>query len=209
MNYRFYRVVEEMKHVIKYWLEKGANGFRIDAVNHLYEDKDLRDEPLSGLTTNPNSYDYTLHYHTQDLNETYEMVYEWRQFIDQWHKKNGGVLPVLMSEAYANSSHYPRYFASPDNPEKLGSQMPFNFMPLKNLNNQSTAADFARNVNDSIASVPKNTRLNWVMGNHDQPRYGSKFGTEKLHAVMTMVMTLPGVAITYNVSVSCPLSDCI
>lgn len=67
MNFRNPRVVQEMKDVLRFWLEKGAGGFRIDAVNHLYEVEDLRDEPLTGLTDDPNSYSYTHHHYTKDL----------------------------------------------------------------------------------------------------------------------------------------------
>lgn len=205
MNFRNPKVVEEMKNVMRFWLEKGAGGFRVDAVNYLFEVEDLRDEPLSGLTNDTNSYDYTLHHYTRDLDEAYEIVYQWRELTDQWQKENGGDVPILMTEAYTNSSHYPRFFVSRDNPERPGAQMPFNFVPLENLHNYSTPHDFDKYITEAIDSVPQGTRLNWVMGNHDQPRYGSKFGEDKIYAVMTMVMTLPGIAVTYYVSACCQL----
>lgn len=193
-----------MKNILRFWLQKGVGGFRVDAVNHLFEVEDLRDEPVSGRTNDSNSYAYTHHYYTLDLDETLDMVYQWRNLTDDWHKQHGGDVPVLMTEAYTNSSIYPRYFASRDAPPKqrLGSQIPFNFVPLIKLHMNSTASDFANCINEVIDSVPRGTRLNWVMGNHDNPRYGSKFGPEKIDAIMTMVMTLPGVAVTYNVSAS-------
>lgn len=67
LNYRNPRVVQEMKDVLRFWLEKGAGGFRIDAINFLYEVEDFRDEPLSGWTDDPNSYAYTHHDYTKDL----------------------------------------------------------------------------------------------------------------------------------------------
>lgn len=206
LNYRNPKVVEEMKNVLRFWLERGVGGFRIDAINYLFEVEDFRDEPLSGHTSDPNSHAYTHHYYTQDLNETYDMVYQWREVADQWRKEHGGDVRVLMTEAYTNSTEYPRYFVSRDNPKRLGSQIPFNFVPLLNLRKYSTANDFAKYINEVIESVPHGTRLNWVMGNHDSPRYGSTFGEQKIDAIMTLLMTLPGVAITYNVSVWCPVA---
>lgn len=67
LNYRNPRVVEEMKKVLRFWLDKGAGGFRVDAVNHLFEVEDFRDEPLSGWTEDPKSYDYVRHDYTKDL----------------------------------------------------------------------------------------------------------------------------------------------
>lgn len=36
------------------------------------------------------------------------------------------------------------------------------------------------------------------LGNHDQPRFGSRYGTERIDGLLTLLLTLPGVAVTYN-----------
>lgn len=59
-------MVDAMKDVLRYWLDKGADGFRIDAVNHLFEDPAMRNEPLSGLTLSPTNYLYTDHIYTKE-----------------------------------------------------------------------------------------------------------------------------------------------
>lgn len=200
LNYRNPAVVEEMKNVLRFWLKKGAGGFRIDAVCHLFEVEDLRDEPLSGYTNDSKSYSYTHHHYTIDLDEMYDMVYEWRALVDDFHKSHGGEKPILMTEAYANSSEYRKYFHSADK-KRPGSQMPFNFVLITDLNKESTADDFKRVIDDRIAIVPAGVRLNWVLGNHDQPRVGSRFGEARIDSLLTLVMTLPGIAVTYNVSV--------
>lgn len=67
LNYREPRVVQAMKDVLTFWMDKGADGFRIDAVNHLFEDPAMRNEPLSGNTEDPNNNDYLSHIYTKDL----------------------------------------------------------------------------------------------------------------------------------------------
>lgn len=67
LNYREQRVVQAMKDVLTFWLDKGADGFRIDAVNHLFEDPAMRDEPLTGDTNDPSNYGYTKHIYTKDM----------------------------------------------------------------------------------------------------------------------------------------------
>lgn len=62
-----------MDDVILYWLDKGVSGFRVDAVNHLFEDPELNDEPLSGKTEDSKSYDYTQHIHTKDLVDCFHL----------------------------------------------------------------------------------------------------------------------------------------
>lgn len=68
--------------MLRFWLKNGAGGFLINSVNHLFELEDLRDEPLTGYTTDPNSYAYTHHHYTKDLDEMYDMVYQWRELTD-------------------------------------------------------------------------------------------------------------------------------
>jgi alpha-glucosidase len=67
LNFRNPVVVEEMKNVLRFWLAKGVSGFRIDAVNHLFEVTDWRDEPPTGTDDDPLSYGYTHHWYTKDL----------------------------------------------------------------------------------------------------------------------------------------------
>lgn len=67
LNYREQRVVDAMKEVLTFWLDKGADGFRIDAVNHLFEDPAMRDEPLTGETDDELNYAYTKHIYTKDM----------------------------------------------------------------------------------------------------------------------------------------------
>lgn len=74
LNYKEQRVVDAMKDVLRFWLDKGADGFRIDAVNHLFEDPAMRDEPRTGLTTNANNYTYLEHIHTKDLVRVFHLI---------------------------------------------------------------------------------------------------------------------------------------
>lgn len=193
LNYRNPKVVEQMKNVIRFWLKKGAAGFRIDAINHLFEVEDLRDEPLSGWTDDPNSYAYTHHHYTKDLDEMFEMTGQWRKVLDEFKEQNGGEDRIMMTEAYVNSTFINKFF-------NYGSHMPFNFALITDLNGGSTAHDVKRVIDEQLSAVPDGKYTNWVIGNHDQPRVGSRFGQEKIDGLLTLVMTLPGIAVTYNVS---------
>lgn len=199
LNYRNPAVVKEMIDVLNFWMKKGVSGFRIDAINHMFECADLHDEPLSGETNDPKAYEYTLKYCTADQPEMYEIVYKFREVADQYQKDHGGYRRILMTEAYANATEYPKYFVSSDG-KRLGSEMPFNFALTKDLDRYSTAAEFKEIIDKKIQSVPKPYRLNWVIGNHDTPRVGSRFGERRISGLLSLVMTLPGIAVTFNVS---------
>lgn len=198
LNYRCEEVVKEMKNVLKFWVAKGVGGFRVDAVNYLYEVEDLRDEPLTGKTTDPFAYAYTEKHYTTNLDETYDMVYQWRKVLDDWKAEHGGDTIIMMTEAYVNNTHLTKYYGSADG-KRLGSQMPFNFRLIADLAESSTAHDFKRVIDDLLASVPHGQQANWVIGNHDKPRVGSRYGEGRIDGLLTLVMTLPGIAVTYQV----------
>lgn len=105
LNYRSARVVETMKSVLRFWMDRGVAGYRVDAVQHLFETLPnlagrYPDEPLSGTTDDTEDYSYLNHIYTQNQNETFDMVYEWREFLDQYTRDNGGDTRVMLTEAY-------------------------------------------------------------------------------------------------------------
>jgi alpha-glucosidase len=105
LNYRNPKVVQEMKDVMRFWLTRGVAGFRIDAVPFLFEvrsdfDGNYPDEPRTDCT-NPDDYCYTQHVYTNDRDETYDMIYQWRALANEITKTDGNVR-ILMTEAYTS-----------------------------------------------------------------------------------------------------------
>ncbi|XP_062548564.1 maltase 2-like [Armigeres subalbatus] len=198
LNYRNPKVVEEMKNVLRFWLGKGVDGFRIDAVNWLFEDSNFLDEPESGNSQDPLSYDYLNHIYTQDLHETVDMVYQWRAVMDEYKQQHGGDTRVLMTEAWTNLSTLETYFQ--DENGRQGSQMPFNFqliLRLDKVNNK--ASDFKTVIDSWLDTVPDGHAPNWVLGNHDRRRVASRMGGEHMVDIMEMVqLSIPGVSVTYQ-----------
>ena len=64
LNYRNPAVRQEMLDILTFWIEKGVDGFRMDAVPFLFEDSKFRDEPRSYLTSDPEDYLYLVHIFT-------------------------------------------------------------------------------------------------------------------------------------------------
>lgn len=93
-NFREQAVKDEMVKIMLFWIEKGADGFRVDAIPHLFEtppDENGRypDEPLSGnMFLNPNQAGYTTQIHVRDLIELYDVVFDWRQAVDEWAQEH-------------------------------------------------------------------------------------------------------------------------
>lgn len=141
-------------------------GFRIDAVPCLFEvepaaNGSLPDEPKSGLTNDQDAFEYLNHVYTRNLPETLDMVYQWRELVDQYQKDHGGDTRVLMTEAYTSLEILQEYYVSPEG--RLGSHMPFNFMMINALNITSTAEDFVKVVKSWMKIVPPGHAANWVV----------------------------------------------
>lgn len=103
----------------------------------------------------------------------------------------------MMTEGDCNTTYIMKYFQSPDG--RQGSHMPFNFALILNLNEYSTAHEFKSVIEERLSATPFGKRMNWILGNHDQPRVGSRYGENKIDCLLTLVMTLPGIAVTYMV----------
>ncbi|XP_053671111.1 maltase 1-like [Anopheles nili] len=196
LNYRNPKVVQEMMDVITFWLDQGVDGFRIDAVPTLYEDTQLRDEPVSGLTEDTEDTNYLRHIYTQDLPETVEMVYEWRALIDKYQQEHGGETRVIMTEAYSSLDVIKTYYHSTNG--TLGSHMPFNFRLITEVDQNSKASDIVKVVQDWMSILPAGQVPNWVLGNHDRPRVASRLGVDRIDALNMLMLSLSGASVTYQ-----------
>ncbi|XP_043799476.1 maltase 1-like [Apis laboriosa] len=190
LNYRNPNVKKEMENIMKFWLDNGIDGFRIDAVPHLYEAANISlnetpfDEKLN-LSLHA-SFNHTL---TKDQPETYELVSEWRQFVDTYAKNNNRDEIVLLTEVYSSLSNTVKYY-------EFGSNVPFNFKFITDANASSTPEQFKTIIDNWIKGTPENNVPNWVMGNHDRVRVGTRYPGRADHMIM-LEMILPGVAVTY------------
>nr|CAD7263971.1 unnamed protein product [Timema shepardi] len=189
LNYRNEFLVEDMKNVMRYWLDMGVDGFRVDSVPHLFEDTKFLDEPLSH---DPNAlegdYDSLVHIYTQNLPETYDMVYQFRAVVDEYKKKDG-VTRVMMTEAYETINQTMLYYGTDERP---GAHFTFNFLFIRNLTENSTADDYDYIIHHEIPS----TGFCPQVGNHDNHRAASRF-PHLADAINMIAQLLPGTAVTY------------
>lgn len=198
LNYRNPKVVEEMKNVMRFWLDLGVDGFRIDAVQWLFEHTGFLDEPESGNSEDPLMPEFLDHIYTQNLPETVDMVYQWRAVMDEYKKQHGGDTRVLMTECWSNLSIVKTYFEDANGVQ--GSEMPFNFQLILRLDkNSNTASDFKTVIDSWLDTVPDGHTPNWVLGNHDKRRVASRMGGAHMIDIMEMVqLSMPGVSVTYQ-----------
>ncbi|KAH8299306.1 hypothetical protein KR044_000275 [Drosophila immigrans] len=217
LNFSNPMVREHMLDVLGFWLDLGVDGFRIDAVPHIYEyrnaDGSYPDEPVSGWSSNPDGYDYHDHIYTKDQPDTVELMYEWRDYLLKYQAEHGGETRVLLAEAYSPVETLSAYFG---NGTRLGTQLPMNFQ-LMYLSGYSTARDVVGNIDYWMNTMwEKHQTANWVVGNHDTDRVATRMGAHKVDLLNVIVNALPGASVTYygeeigmsNVETECTEISC-
>ena len=195
LNYRNPEVRAAMVDVLKFWLDLGVDGFRMDAVIFLLEDphftNETQDPTYSGPScatniSDPQCYGSLNHTKTTNYPGVHEIFHEWRQIIDSYDDR------FMVGEAYAPLKTVMEYYGSPSSPE---FDFPFNFFLLGNKN--WTGVNVSGIVSDWLDNMPEGAWPNWVLGNHDNPRIASKVGLYLARALNVLLLTLPGTPTTY------------
>jgi alpha-glucosidase len=173
---------------LRFWLERGVDGFRIDVLSLLVEDDQLRGNP-----PNPNyrpgedfPYMRELSVWNVDRPETRELATQIRKVVDEF-----GDDRVLLAELVLPLEQTVAYYGA----DGAGIQVPFNFELL-------TAAWEARGIAGYIdrylAALPAGGWPNWVLGNHDVSRVASRVGPAQARVAAMLLLTLPGTPILYQ-----------
>jgi len=185
LNWRNPDVVAAMHEVMRFWLRRGVDGYRIDVLWHLIKDDQFRDNP-----PNPNFQpgDPPHHRHVQlylcDRPEVHEVVAGLRRVSDEFPER------VLIGEIYLPIEKLVAYYGS----DLRGTHLPFNFSLLQT---EWTASALARLIEEYEAALPKGGWPNWVLSNHDRPRIRGRVGPEQARLAAMLLLTLRGTPTIY------------
>lgn len=126
LNLRNKKVVEELKKIMKFWLDLGVDGFRVDSVAHFFEDENFEDEqPKVG----DNGQGYESYDHTKTLNlpDVLTLLKEFRSVLDNKTEEDTYNPRIMMTEDY-NMDKIASYYGKPG---KIIDQIgPISHMPL-------------------------------------------------------------------------------
>ncbi|XP_043479563.1 maltase 2-like [Leptopilina heterotoma] len=190
LNYRNSALKQAMSDVLTFWMDRGVEGFRVDAILHLFEDEQLRDEPKNDASNVPaDEYASLTHIYTRDLDETYVIARAWRKLLDDYATKHQTDAKFMIVEALTTPTIMKKYYDSGCNP--------FNFMFVGDFNLTSKAVDFKRGIDRWLDNVPEGNVSNWVTDNHDNHRTGTRFGEKKSDMITMLSLTLPGITVIY------------
>lgn len=185
LNWRNPQVQEAMFDVMRFWLDHGVDGFRIDVLWHLIKDASLRDNPPNpDYQPHMATYDQLLPVYSTDQHEVHDIVGRMRKLLDQYDNR------MMIGEIYLPIHKLVTYYGTANN----GAHLPFNFqlisLPWSSKNISAAVQEYE-------AALPKDTWPNWVLGNHDQPRIASRVGYDQARIAAMMLLTLRGTPTLY------------
>jgi len=190
LNYWNPLIVQEMRDILQFWTDRGVDGFRMDAVPFLFEDLQFRDEPLSGKTEDPEDYNYLSHVFTWNFPEVKDVLSNFTIFVRGETDGDGFVMVEALSEDLTTEDMMSFYGCS---------DFAFNFNLIVKLKmDDLTGNNIKEAVADWLDNMPEGKTANWVLGNHDNWRIGSRFGAGNMDGFNMIGLLLPGVAVTYN-----------
>jgi alpha-glucosidase len=193
LNWRNPQVKDAMFSVLRFWLERGVDGFRIDVAHFIIKDPDLRDNPLKEVAGSDfhkplGEYDSQIHIHDQDHADIHPIYREFRQLLDDYSSERTrvaiGEIHIFEWEKWAS------YYGG--NLDEL--HMPFNFQLL----GVEWQADKVRQIVDSLENaLPSGAWPNYVLGNHDETRLTSRLGEPEARLAAMLLLTLRGTPTLY------------
>jgi len=185
LNWRNPDLVHAMHSVLRFWFDRGVDGFRIDVLHHLVEDAAFRDNPLNPeFAPGMRPSHALLRVHTVDQPEIQGIITGLRKVADEYPER------VLIGEIHLPIERLVTYYGV----ELSGIHLPFNF----NLIGAPWSAAILREIIATYeAALPSGAWPNWVVGNHDTGRIATRIGANGARLATMLLLTLRGTPTMY------------
>lgn len=185
LNWRNPQVRAAMFNVLRFWLDRGVDGFRVDVLWHLMKDPQFRDNPPNpAYEPGQAEIDKNLQLHSADHPDIHNIVQDIRRVLDTYKER------VLIGEIYLPIERLVAYYGK----ETGEAHLPFNFQLLQTPWNARRVGAVIREY-DGI--IPEQHWPNWVLGNHDKPRIAARIGIEQARVAALLLLTLRGTPTMY------------
>ena len=170
---------------MRFWLEKGVDGFRVDVMWHMIKDAEFRDNPANpDYQAHQATYEQLIPVHSTDQPEVHDIVRMMRAVMDEYPQR------VMIGEIYLPLHRLVMYYGV----DNRGSHLPFNFQLLSLPWEPQRLFSV---VDEYEAALPSGGWPNWVLGNHDQPRLISRIGPGQAKIAAMLLLTLRGTPTIY------------
>ncbi|TYO69346.1 DUF3459 domain-containing protein [Pseudomonas sp. CK-NBRI-02] len=185
LNWRNPAVREAMLEQMRFWLELGVDGFRIDVIWHLVKDEQFRDNPINpDFRPQTGDHNRLLTTYSADQPEVHEVIRGFRQLLDQYPQR------MMVGEIYLPLERLMSYYGSAGD----GVHLPFNFQLIRH---PWDAEAIAATIDRYEAALPAGGWPNWVLGNHDNHRLATRVGAQHCRIAAFLLLTLRGTPTLY------------
>jgi alpha-glucosidase len=191
LNWNNPAVEKAMFDTMRFWLDRGVAGFRLDAIPSLFEDPQLRNEPETGGVNaygDPNLNDE----YVDNLPQVHEVIRRMRAMVNEYQGNR-----VLIGETYLpNTVEMDKWYGGA---AKNELQLPMDM--LVGFNDGYSAAHFRKYIGEAETELEGSQPL-FVFDNHDNPRSITRYG-DGVHdvaiakTVAAMLLTTRATALTY------------
>ena len=177
LDWRNPHVVSAMQDVLRFWLDRGVDGFRLDAIDRLVKDAELRDDPpASAPFALPLQEEYAELEHLYSTNSP-----DIHAALASIREAAGDAL--LVGEVYLPAAQVTPYLDYLD----LAFAFELFHAPWERA---GAAIESTREALGRGAA--------WVLSNHDFPRVATRWGPEHVRDAAELLLTLPGTAFVYQ-----------
>ncbi len=193
LNWRHPEVRAEFEDILRFWLDRGVDGFRIDVAHGMIKAEGLPDVGHGLATTGERQVELLgrgrLPYFDQD--EVHDIYRAWRPILDSYP---GGRMAV--AEAWAET---PQRLARYIGPDELHQAFSFDF-----LDATWSADSYRKVINTALAeSTIVGAPTTWVLSNHDKQRHVTRYGDgevglRRARAAALLMLALPGCVYLYQ-----------
>jgi alpha-glucosidase len=177
LDWRNPEVIAGMQEVVRFWLGRGVDGYRVDAIDRLLKDPQLRDDPPATapppLPVSPAEAKLALR-HSRNAPDTAQALAEIRAAAGD---------ALLVGEVYLPAAQWQPYL------EQLDAAFAFELLHVR-WDAQALRA--------AVAASTRVPGAAWVMSNHDFGRLASRFGEANARVALLLLLTLPGAAFLYQ-----------
>ncbi len=172
-------VVSAMHATLRFWLDRGVDGFRMDVVHLIGKDPELPDDPehLRGLT----------HVPLNHRPETHPLLRDLRRLLDSYDGDRVAVGEVFLLDTAQIAEYY-------GHGDEL--HLCFNFLPLFTPFDAGAWREQMQRIDEELAS--RGAWPTWVLSNHDNQRHATRYGSEeRARAAAFLLLGLRGTPFVY------------
>jgi alpha-glucosidase len=177
LDWRNPELIAAMQKAVRFWIDRGASGYRVDAIDRLLKDPQLRDDPPAGepfgLPLREDEAKLALT-NSRNAPDTGTALAKIREAVGD---------ALLVGEIYLPSAKWQPYL------DHLDAAFAFELLH---------APWDAEHLRAAIAASTARPGAAWVLSNHDYGRLVTRFGPENARAAALMLLTLPGPAFLYQ-----------